>query len=618
MTNLRGRIQIGALLGALIAAGAFAQAPAPKAKGLAVDQGHFVLDGKPFQIISGEMHYPRIPREYWRSRLKMARTMGLNAVTAYVFWNVHEPAPGKYDFSGQNDVAEFIRAAQAEGLYVILRPGPFICAEWEFGGYPAWLLKDRTTIVRSRDPKYLEPATRWLHRLGEELAPLQYANGGPIIAVQVENEYGSFDSDHAYMEDVRRALIDAGFGRSMLYTADGADQVPNGSLPDLPVAINLGTGGAKEEFAKLRKLRPQGPFMSGEYWDGWFDHWGERHHTSNAKEEADDIAWMLGRGYSLSLYMFHGGTNFGWMNGANSGGKGHYEPTVTSYDYDVGLDESGRPTAKYFLFRDTIAKATGTKPAPVPAIAPPQSPGKIALPESASLWDNLPTPVASREPKTMEELDQAYGYILYRTTLANGAAGDLVLDGLHDYARIYVDGKFAGTLDRRLGESTLAIAAGKGSVLDILVENGGRINFTKAMRGESKGLTGSVTLHGAALHDWKIYPLPLDDVARYRYADKPCTAAPCFYRGRFDAPKSGDAAGDTFLDSEGWNKGFVWLNGNPLGRHWNIGPQRTLYVPGVWLKPRGNVAIVLDLAGVARPDVTLRDKPVLDAKAASN
>src|SRR5580765_4215597 len=617
MMKLRKSIQNGLLLGALIAAGAFAQTPAPAAKGLAVEQGHFVLDGKPLQIVSGEMHYPRIPREYWHQRLKMARAMGLNAVTAYVFWNVHERSPGKVDFGGQNDVAEFVRAAQAEGLYVILRPGPFVCAEWEFGGYPAWLLKDRTTIVRSRDPKYLEPATRWLHRLGQELAPLQYANGGPIIAVQVENEYGSFDSDRAYMEDVRRALVDAGFDRSLLYTADGADQLAKGSLPDLPAAINFGTGGAKEEFAKLQKQRPQGPFMNGEYWDGWFDHWGEKHHTTDAKEEAADIAWMLGQGYSLSLYMFHGGTNFGWMNGANSGGKGHYEPTVTSYDYDVGLDESGRPTPKYFLFRDTIAKATATKPPPVPAIAPPQSLGGIALPESASLWENLPTPVISHELKTMEELDQAYGYILYRTTLANGGKGDLVLDGLHDYARIYIDGKFAGALDRRLGESKIAVAARKGSVLDILVENSGRINFTKAIRNERKGIIGSVMLGGAALHDWKIYPLPLESTASFRYASKPCTAAPCFHRGRFDAPKSGGAEGDTFLDTQGWNKGFVWLNGKPLGRHWNIGPQRTLYVPGAWLKPRGNEAIVLDLAGVAQPRVTLRDKPILDAGAAS-
>lgn len=615
MALLKG-IRAALAAGALLTAGVLASAatPAPP-RGLAVEHGQFVFDGKPFRIVSGEMHYPRIPREYWHDRLKMAKAMGLNAVTAYVFWNVHERTPGQYDFGGQYDVAEFVRAAQAEGLYVILRPGPYVCAEWEFGGFPAWLLKDRTTVVRSRDPKYLEPATRWLHRLGKELAPLQYAHGGPIIAVQVENEYGSFDADHAYMEAVRHALIDGGFDRTLLYTADGADYVANGSLPDLPVAINFGTGDAQGEFAKLRKLRPQGPFMNGEYWDGWFDHWGDKHNTPDAKKQIADVQWMLDQGYSLSLYMFHGGTSFGWMNGANWD-KGEYQPDVTSYDYDVGLDESGRPTPKYFAFRDVIAKATGAAPPPVPPTPPTQAIGNVALPESTSLWDNLPAPVESRDLKTMEDLDQAYGYILYRTTLAN-AGGDLVLDGLHDYARVYVDGKLAGTLDRRLKQSKLAIQARKGSVLDILVENTGRINFSKELRGERKGITGSASLQGARLNDWKIYALPLDKVANYRYASQPCTKAPCFYRGRFDAPKSGNAAADTFLDTAGWHKGFVWLNGKALGRHWDVGPQRTLYVPGVWLTPKGNEVIALDLGGVAQPRLTLRDKPVLDAEPVS-
>jgi len=604
---------IGAL--ALAATSALATPSAPARRPLTVEQGRFILDGKPTLLISGEMHYPRIPRAYWHARLKMAKAMGLNAITAYVFWNVHEPAPGHYDFSGQNDVAEFVRTAQAEGLYVILRPGPYVCAEWDLGGLPAWLLKDRTAMLRSRDPKFLTPATRWLHRLGEELAPLQYANGGPIVAVQVENEYGSFDSDRAYMEDIHRALVDAGFGQSLLYTADSADNMKKGSLPELPAAVNLGTGDAQKEFAKVRRLRPQGPYMSGEYWDGWFDHWGERHHVSDAKKEAADIAWMIGQGYSLSLYMFHGGTSFGWMSGANSGGNG-YEPTVTSYDYDVGLDESGRPTAKYFLFRDTIAKATGTSPPPVPAIPPPQSLGAVALPESASLWNNLPAPVLSHDLKTMEGLDQSHGYILYRTTLTGG--GDLAIDGLHDYASIYVDGKTVGTLDRRLKSAHLTIAARAGSVLDILVENMGRINFTKAIREERKGIVGRVTLDGVALHDWKIHTLPLDDAANFHYTKEPCTAAPCFYRGHFDAAKSGDAAADTFLDMQGWNKGFVWLNGNPLGRHWNIGPQRTLYVPGAWLKPDANELIVFDRDGVAHAQATLRDTPVLDAPSAAS
>ncbi|MGC1157812.1 MAG: beta-galactosidase family protein, partial [Acidobacteriaceae bacterium] len=293
------------------------------------DNGQFLLDGKPFRIISGEMHYARIPREYWRDRLRMAKAMGLNTVTTYVFWNAHEPRPGVYDFSGNLDVAEFVREAQQEGLYVILRPGPYSCAEWEFGGFPAWLLKDPTMVVRSRNPQFLAAARAWLLRLGREVAPLQIGNGGPIIAVQVENEYGSYGDDHEYMEDIHHILVDAGFTQSQLYTADGAEELPRGSLPELPAVINFGPGEAQRSFATLKKLRPEGPFMNGEYWDGWFDHWGAPHAHTNAQQQASDLDWILRQGYSISIYMFHGGTSFGWMNGANSNGK-NYEPDVTS------------------------------------------------------------------------------------------------------------------------------------------------------------------------------------------------------------------------------------------------------------------------------------------------
>ena len=375
------------------------------------EDGKFMLDGRPFRIISGEMHYPRIPREYWRARLRMAKAMGLNTITTYVFWNEHELRPGEYDFKGQRDVAEFIREAQSEGLYVILRPGPYVCAEWEFGGYPAWLLRDHDIVVRSSDPKFMTPAKRWLMRLGRELAPLQIGNGGPIIAVQVENEYGSFGDDHAYMEQIQHVLLDAGFDKAMLYTADGADELTKGSLPELPAVINFGPGEAKKEFAKLHQLRPEGPFMNGEYWAGWFDHWGEKHHTTDAKKQADELDWILSQGYSISIYMFHGGTSFGWMNGANSNGK-NYEPDVTSYDYDAPLDESGRPAAKFALFRDVIAKNTGITPPPIPAVDPAVAVAPAGFRQAASLWQNLPEPVRSEQPLTMEDLDQAYGYIL--------------------------------------------------------------------------------------------------------------------------------------------------------------------------------------------------------------
>jgi len=581
----------------------------------AVRDGQFLLNGKPFQIISGEMHYARIPRAYWRERFRMAKAVGLNAVTTYVFWNVHESRPGKYDFSGNLDVAEFVREAQQEGLYVILRPGPYACAEWEFGGFPAWLLKDRSTIVRSRDRKFLEPAGRWLDRLGKELAPLQIGNGGPIILVQVENEYGSFGDDHAYMQAIHKMLADAGFTKSQLYTADGADEVPAGSLPDLPVGINFGggdKGAAEQEFAKLKKLRPNGPFLNSEFWDGWFDHWGGKHGVTNADIEATNLDWILRNGYSVSLYMFHGGTSFGWMNGANSDGR-NYEPDVTSYDYDAPLDEGGRPTPKYFAFRDVIAKATGKTPPDVPEVAPAAKIPEFKVEEGVSLWSVLPAPVHSEQVMTMEDLDQAYGYILYRKQLGGSADGDLVLDEMHDYAEIFLDGKRVGTLDRRLDQNRIHLKVPlAGARLDILVENMGRINFNAVLRGERKGITKQVTLDGKLLLDWNIYSLSMTDVARLPFTSAPCEG-PCFYRGLFHSDMSEPL--DTFLDTSAFTKGMLWLNGKPLGRIWNVGPQKTLYTPGPWMHQGENEVIVFDLEGSPGKALVGREREILDVVA---
>jgi beta-galactosidase len=576
-----------------------------------VEGGKFLLDGKPFQVIAGEMHYARIPREYWRARLRMAKAMGLNTVTTYVFWNFHEPRPGEYDFTGQHDVAEFVREAQSEGLYVNLRPGPYSCAEWDWGGFPSWLLKDHGIVVRSTDPKFMEPARRWLLRLGQELAPLQIGNGGPIIMVQVENEYGSFGSDHNYMEQIHRDMVDAGFDKAQLYTADGPEQLPAGSLPELPAGINFPPGNAPHGFAILHKLRPEGPFMATEWWDGWFDHWGEHHHTTDAKAQAAELEWILKQGYSISIYMFHGGTSFGWMNGANWDNN-RYEPDVTSYDYDSALDESGRPTPKYFLFRDAIAKATGVTPPPIPQVAPPIAVPPAELRQSASLWQTLPQPVASEQVKSIEDLDQAYGYILYRTTIDGPVSGDLVLDQLHDYALVYANGKLLGTLDRRLDQNKLRVDLNEPHTqLDILVENSGRINFSLAIRGERQGITKQVTLAGRPLTGWQIYSLPMLDPAMLPFRVADCTG-PCFYRGVLHV----DQPGDTFLDTNGFTKGFVWVNGHPLGRIWNIGPQKTLYLPGVWLHPGGNDVIVFDLEGRPGGSVDGKAAPILNATAA--
>jgi beta-galactosidase len=602
----------GVLLGALFSGNMMA-APAPVNHGLAVEQGHFMLDGKPFRIISGEMHYARIPREYWRARLKMAKAMGLNTITTYVFWNAHEATPGHYDFSGRNDIAEFIREAQQEGLYVILRPGPYVCSEWELGGLPAWLLKDKPASLRSLDPAFMQPAQRWLQRLGKELAPLQLANGGNIIAVQVENEYASFGDDRAYLDGIRQLLIQSGFDKSLLFTSDNTDPGKAGLADQLQV-INFGTGNAEKKFAEFVKRRPEGPYMAGEYWAGWFDHWGAPHQTADARREADELSWMLKRGYSVNLYMFHGGTSFGWMNGANWD-KDSYQPDVTSYDYDAPLNESGRPTPKYFAMRKAIADATGVKPPAVPATPATQAIDGIRLGESTSLWDNLPAPVSAPEPLAMEDLDQAYGYILYRKVIPASRSGDLVIHGLHDYAAVYVNQALAGTLDRRLKQDTLAVKVARGDTLDILVENTGRINFSKEMLKERKGILGEVALRGETLHDWKIYSLPLTHVDGFAYSSKPCLHGPCFYRGTFRAPVAGRASADTFLDTAGLNKGFVWLNKRPLGRSWKIGPQRTLYVPGAWLKNQGNQLVVFDMFGTDHTTLRTLKQPILDAPA---
>ena len=616
---------LSALLGAM---------PRPQAHSIAFDSAHFLIDSKPLQIISGEMHYARIPREYWRDRMKKARAMGLNAITTYVFWNLHEPRQGVYDFSGQNDVAEYIRIAQQKGLYVILRPGPYVCSEWDLGGLPAWLLADPDITLRSADPKFLAAADRYMQHLGRELAPLQFTRGGPIIAVQVENEYGSFDRDHAYMSAIRDSIRRAGLGEVLLYTADGPSQLPAGTLPDLPAAVNFGPGEAPKAFAALHSFRRDQPIMAGEYWDGWFDSWGHPHAHTDAAQQTAELDWMLSQGASVSLYMFHGGTSFGFMNGANATREG-YSPQTTSYDYDSPLDESGRPTKKFFAFRDVIAKHRDPAAAPLPDLPPPQpviSIPEIALTGISPLSRNLPEPVASDMPRTMESLGQSYGYILYRTILHGPAHGDLVVNGVRDFAAIYLDHKFIGTLDRRLNQSTISLDAyATNATLDILVENTGRINFSKALVNERKGITGSVTFSGAELHDWQNYVLPMQDFSSVLFLIElpsphgqsrtnpppaqpvPISAGATFYRGYFSL----DQLGDTFLDTRAFTKGAVWVNGHPLGRIWRIGPQQTLYLPAPFLHLGKNEVIVFNMFdpnSAAKTKATLRGltDPILD------
>ena len=595
----------------------------PPAHSFAVEGDHFTLDGKPFKVLSGELHYSRIPREYWHARLKMAKAMGLNTIATYVFWNVHEPAPGHYDFSGQNDLAAFIKAAQEEGLYVILRSGPYACAEWDLGGLPAWLLANPQSAqaIRTNSPLFLEPATRWINRLAREVLPLQLGRGGPILMTQIENEYGIYGSDHAYMEALRNAYLKAGFnGRdSVLYTADNWKNIPEGSIPELFAAVNFGVGNHQRGMDNLAKARPDQALFVSEYWPGWFDHWGHPHETRPSGPQIEDIDYILHRGTGINIYMFHGGTSFGFMAGS-SYLNNKFLPDVTSYDYDAPLDESGRPTLKYFAYRKELAKfsACGDEsclPA-VPTVPAPVTIPSIPLTQSASLFEkNLPKPIASGLPAPMEHFGQSYGYILYRTQLSQPMHGPLVLKDVHDFAAAYIDGKLAGTFDRRDAApdgSTLPVQVSTAGParLDILVANDGRINVEHGMVGEIKGITEAVLLEGRPLGDWKIYPLPMDSaVLPVSGAPLQTISAPAFFSAEFTISRPGD----TFLDFSHLGKGVIWVNGHNLGRYWSIGPQQTLYLPGVWLKPGTNRIVVFDMLPTAHETIEGLDHPILNA-----
>jgi beta-galactosidase len=572
--------------------------------------GHFVIDGKPVQIISGEMHYPRIPRPYWRDRLRKAKAMGLNAVTIYAFWNVHEPHPGQWNFSGQDDVASFVRDAQQAGLYVILRPGPYICGEWSYGGFPDWLLKDRTMKVRTLDPAYMHAATDYIDHLGQQLKPLLWTNGGPIIAVQVENEYGSFGNDKAYVEAVKRMSVNAGFGSVVLYTGDGPGDW-GGTLPELPVGLDFGPGEAQKGFAKLFQLRPH-PRLTyvAEFYPGWYDKWGQPHQTgAPIEEQLKDLSWILSHGYSVSLYMFHGGTDWGFMNGANVDND-VYAPETTSYDYAAPLDEAGDPTPHYYALRKLFAKySSGALPA-VPASIPLIHVAPFTLPLSSSLWSNLPAPVHSQEPLEFSHFEMQTGYMLYRTRLHGPVKGTLDIGSARDYVMVFLNGKHVATLDRRLGQHTAALdAVGPAAQLDLLVEDSGRVNYGKHFPDDRKGLVLPVMLNGAKLEGWDNYPLRMASPA-VRHWSKQTVNGPAFHRGSFDLA----SVGDTYLDVSALGKGLMWVNGYAVGRVWNIGPQQSDYIPGCWLHKGSNTVTVFDLDGEQHPEITGRTHHVYALK----
>lgn len=600
-------------IAAMLAASAVASAQ-NAAHTFTIGEQDFLHDGKPIVLRSGEMHAARVPREYWRHRLEMIRAMGCNTVCAYLFWNQHEPQPGQFDFAGQADAAEYCRLAQSVGLHVILRPGPYACAEWDFGGFPWWLLRERDIRLRTRDPRFLDAAQRYLRRVAQQLAPLQVTRGGPILMVQVENEYGSYGSDPAYVGILRDTLRDAGFDVP-LFTCDGPSQLKHGARADIFSVVNFGSDPAAA-FRTLREIRPAGPLMCGEYYPGWFDSWGAGHHTGDAERVVRELESMLANRQSFSIYMAHGGTSFGFSAGANSP---PFRPQTTSYDYDAPIDEAGRPTPKFHALRELFAKhlEPGETLPDLPAANPIITIGGIRLTDAAPLFDNLGVGVPDDRPHAMELYGQPHGLILYRFTLPAGAAGKLTVRGARDIVQAFVDGKRCGVSDRRAtGKATFHLPKrDSAATLDLLVEAMGRVNYGPDLH-DAKGIVDGVEFAvGGDKRELKqclVYSLTLD--ARYLAALRfsPCdapVAAPTVYRGRFDLTQTGD----TFLDMRGWPKGMVWINGRNLGRYWSIGPTQTLYVPGCWLKAGANEIVVLDVFGEAtRLTLAAIHKPILD------
>jgi beta-galactosidase len=571
----------------------------------------FLLDGKPFQVISGEMHYPRVPREAWRQRMRMAKAMGLNTIGTYVFWNLHEPSKGKYDFSGNNDIAEFVKIAKEEGLWVILRPSPYVCAEWEFGGYPYWLQNEEGLVVRSKEAKYLQAYKNYIMAVGKQLAPLQVNHGGNILMVQVENEYGSYGSDKEYLDINRKLFIEAGFD-GLLYTCDPKNDVEKGHLPGLLPAVN-GLDNPNQVKDLIRKnYNGKGPFFIAEWYPAWFDWWGTKHHTVPAEKYAMALDSVLAAGISINMYMFHGGTTRGFMNGANYSDKKPYEPQISSYDYDAPLDEAGNATDKFKKFRAIIEKhlPPGVALPKVPAAKPVISIPSIQFTSAINLLDALPAPINNATPLTFEQLKQAYGYVLYRTTTDGGTGGKLKITDLRDYALVFINGKRAGVLDRRLKQDEINVTLPQGKVtIDILVENLGRINFGPYLLKNTKGITQKVTLDNNELKGWQMFSLPFDNTDNLKFkSGATAMESPVIRKGTFELK----SIGDTYLDMRNCGKGCVWINGHSVGRYWEIGPQQTLYVPVEWLKKGKNEVVVLELLKPQQTVLAAIDKPILD------
>ncbi|MDQ2720868.1 MAG: beta-galactosidase [Bacteroidota bacterium] len=587
-----------------------------------IKDGNFLYDGKTIQIHSGEMHFARVPKTYWKQRLEMIKAMGLNTVATYVFWNYQETSPGVWDFKSDNrNIAQFIKTAQEVGLFVILRPGPYACAEWEFGGYPWWLQKEKSLVIRANNKPFLDSCRTYINHLATQIKDLQITHGGPIIMVQAENEFGSYVAqrkdislkDHkAYSAAIKQQLIDAGFDVP-LFTSDGSGLFNGGTI-----AGTLPTANGEDNIDNLKKVVNEyhdgkGPYMVAEFYPGWLDHWAEAFQKVSTKSVVEQTEKYLKAGVSFNFYMVHGGTNFGFTSGANYDNEHDIQPDITSYDYDAPISEAGWATPKYKALRELFLKNVSYKIPPIPAPIPVIEIPSIKLNKAVDLFTFIEkiSAVESDTPKTFEELNQGYGYVLYSKHFTQPINGKLEIKGLRDYALIYINGKKVGELNRYYKNYSCDIEIPFNATLEILVENWGRINYGAEIIHNLKGIISPVTIAGNnIIGNWKMYKLPMNKEPDLKsFPNKYNEDHPAIYNGAFTLSKTGD----TFLDMSKWGKGIVFVNGHNLGRYWNAGPQQTLYLPGCWLKKGANkIAVFEQINTQQQKEIQGVKKPVLD------
>lgn len=588
-----------------------------------IENGEFLYDGKPVRIHSGEMHYARIPKEYWRHRMQMVKAMGLNTIATYVFWNYHETLPGLWDFeTGNKDLAEFIKTAQEEGLFVILRPGPYACAEWEFGGYPWWLQNNEQLVIRTNNKPFIDSCRVYIHKLAEQVKDLQVTKGGPIIMVQVENEFGSYVSQRKdipmeehkkYSQAIKQMLTEAGF-EVPFFTSDGSWLFEGGAIEGA-----LPTANGEGDIQNLKQVvnqfnNGQGPYMVAEFYPGWLDHWAEPFVKIPADKIVQQTEKYLQNNVHFNFYMVHGGTNFGFTSGANYNNDHDIQPDITSYDYDAPISESGRTTEKYMALRALMKKYVPYDvpeiPEPVPVVTLPDIP--LSSRVNFFNWKNNFPAVVKDSVLSFEELKQGHGYVLYSKIIREDFKDTLKLAGLRDYALIYLDGKKIGELNRMNNHYKMYVEISAGAQLDILVENMGRINYGAAIEHNSKGIISPVIIGNKEITDyWKMFRISMRKSPPMSKQKKDSTIGlPMLYRGEFELKETGDV----FLDMRDWGKGIVFVNGYHLGRYWNAGPQQTLYLPGCWLKEGINEVIIFEQQNdKIHSHLKTIDHPILDS-----